>query len=341
MTQSSKASCARKIFPKQPKIKFITSRKFLERFLRDSLRLSVIASTSAGSVHSQMPQSVFERVEMDICLACVHPFLVHHISHPESFFSLLFRQFCMQKKVFLSVRCLSPCDHHGRKTLNEILYFFRRLCSSDLSVQSDCNASPLLAHNLYQNSSASSQSLLHNPYRHLVATSQQNSSSIAGGLNLSASAASLTPPTTASSSTPTQTITTLSNNLYNNNHLYQHHNATTTLSGSGHHSKHNSSGISGASAAISHHHPTPIEGLTALSSIGSSALHLTNPICGNSNSLTTGELGMSHWLDGGSNSGKKKTNQLSFKSNKSMGFEPNFYRFFLTRIFFPFKLSQL
>lgn len=217
----------------------------------------------------------------------------------------------MRKKRFTqSDVSLHVCnDHHGRKALNEILYLFiRRLCSSDLSIQSDCNASPLLAHNLYQNSSASSQSLLHNPYRHLVATSQQNSSSIAGGLNLSASAASLTPPTPASSSTPSQTITTLSNNLYNNNHLYQHHNATTSLSGSGHHSKHNSSGISGASAAISHHHPTPIEGLTALSSIGSSALHLTNPICGgNSSSLSSAELGMSHWLaDGGSNSGKKK-----------------------------------
>jgi hypothetical protein len=163
-----------------------------------------------------------------------------------------------------------------------------------LSAQSDCSASPLLAHNLYQNS--------HNPYRHLSSAQQQNSP----GLNLSAAA--LTPHTTASSSTPTQTVTTLSNNLYNNNHLYQHHNATTTLSGGGGHlAKHNSSAGSGTSAAIAHHHPTPIEGLTALSSLGSStALHLTNSLCGgSSNSLSAAELGMSHWLtDGGSNSGE-------------------------------------
>lgn len=186
------------------------------------------------------------------------------------------------------------------------IFLLHRLCSSDISAQSDYGVSPLLAHNLYQGSSsipASSQSLLHNSYRHLVA-SQQQQNSLIGGLNLSASSASsLTPPATASSSAPTQAITTLSNNLYNNNHLYQHHNATTTLSGSGHNSKNNSSSSSGASAALSHHHPTPIEGLTALSS---TTLHLTNSLCGgSSNSLTAAELGMSHWLtDGGSNSGK-------------------------------------
>lgn len=185
----------------------------------------------------------------------------------------------------------------------------RRLCSSDLSIQSDCSA-PLLAHNLYQSSStiaSSSQSLLHNSYRHLVSTQQQNSPSLIGGLNLSSSSSAtsaLTPPVAASSSAPTQTITTLSNNLYNNSHLYQHHNA----SGSGHGSKHNSSASSGASAAISHHHPTPIEGLTALSSLGSSTLHLSNSLCGgSSNSLTAAELGMSQWLsDGGSNSGETR-----------------------------------
>lgn len=150
----------------------------------------------------------------------------------------------------------------------------------------------------------------------------------------------MTPPTTASSSTPTQTITTLSNNLYNNNHLYQHHNATTTLSGSGHHSKHNSSGISGASAAISHHHPTPIEGLTALSSIGSSALHLTNPICGgNSNSLTSAELGMSHWLDGGSNSGKKNSTSFIHTVNKDSNHLNQL--FLATRLFFLQTLPTL
>lgn len=188
---------------------------------------------------------------------------------------------------------------------------FYRLCNSDLSVQSDCSSLPLLAHNLYQNSSAlpsSSQSLLHNPYRHLVATQQQNSQSLIGGLNLSASSSAtsaLTPSTLVSAPTPAQTITTLSNNLYNNNHLYQNHNSTATLTGNGHISKHNSSLSSGASAAISHHHPTPIEGLTALSSLGSSSLHLTNSLCGgSSNSLSASELGMSHWLaDGGSNSG--------------------------------------
>ncbi|CRK87447.1 CLUMA_CG001248, isoform A [Clunio marinus] len=186
-----------------------------------------------------------------------------------------------------------------------------RLCSSEVSVQNYCSASPLLAHNIYQNSSSipsSSQSLLHNPYRHLVAAQQQNSPTLIGGLNLSASSSAtsaLTPPTTVPSSTPTQTITTLSN-YNNNNHLYQHHNSTTTLSGSGHNSKHNSSTSSGTSAALTHHHPTPIEGLTALSSLGSSTLHLTNSLCGgSSNSLTAAELGMSHWLtDGGSNSVK-------------------------------------
>lgn len=186
--------------------------------------------------------------------------------------------------------------------------FICRLCSSDLSAHSDCSGPPLLAHNIYQNSSALPSSSLHNPYRHLVANQHQNSSSLIGGLNLSASSSAvsaLTPPT-ASSSAPTQTITTLSNNLYNNNHLYQHHNATTTLSGSGHVSKHNSSASSGASAAISHHHPTPIEGLTALSSLGSSTLHLGNSLCGGTaNTLSATELGMSHWLtDGGSNSGE-------------------------------------
>ena len=198
------------------------------------------------------------------------------------------------------------------KSFVSCLAIIFRLCSSDLSVQSDCNASPLLAHNLYQNTSSlpsASQSLLHNPYRHFVSAQQLNSTSTSGGLNLSASSSAvsaLTPPTTASSSAPAQTITTLSNNLYNNNHLYQHHNSTASLSGSGHVLKQNSSTCSGTSAAISHHHPTPIEGLTALSSLGSSSLHLTNSLCGgSSNSLSASELGMSHWLaDGGSSSGK-------------------------------------
>jgi len=184
---------------------------------------------------------------------------------------------------------------------NEHLPFFYRLCSSDLSLQSDCSASPLLVHNIYQNSSSLPQSSLHNPYRHLVTTpQQQNSPALAGGLNLSASSAP-TPSSTTLSSAPTQTITTLSNNLYNNNHLYQHQHSTS----GGHVAKHNSSTSSGASAAISHHHPTPIEGLTALSSLGSSTLHLPNTLCGgSSNSLSATELGMSHWLaDGGSNSG--------------------------------------
>lgn len=186
------------------------------------------------------------------------------------------------------------------KYLKTIFSALCRLCSSDISAQSDCGVSPLLAHNLYQ-SSTSIPSSLHNSYRHLVASQQQQQqNTLIGGLNLSASA--LTPPTTASSSAPTQAITTLSNNLYNNNHLYQHNNSATTLSG-GHNSKHGSSSNSGASA-ISHHHPTPIEGLTALSS---TTLHLTNSLCGgSSNSLTAAELGMSHWLtDGGSNSGEK------------------------------------
>lgn len=200
------------------------------------------------------------------------------------------------------------CFCSNRKYLKRFLHnSFRRLCSSDISAQSDCGGSSLLSHNIYQNTASipsSSQSLLHNPYRHLVSSQQQQQHSLIGGLNLSASssaASALTPPTTASSA-PTQTITTLSNNLYNNNHLYQHQNST-TLSGSGHNSKHNSSSSSGASAAISNHHPTPIEGLTALSS---TTLHLTNSLCGgSSNSLSAAELGMSHWLtDGGSNSGE-------------------------------------
>jgi len=100
------------------------------------------------------------------------------------------------------------------------------------------------------------------------------------------------------------------NNIYNNNHLYQHHhhiNSTTSLSGSVHNSKHNNSSTSsGTATAITAHHPTPIEGLTALSSLGSSALHLTtNSLCGGSSNSLGSELVMSNWLsDGPSNSGK-------------------------------------
>lgn len=208
-----------------------------------------------------------------------------------------------------------------RNVINKHFTIICRLCSSDLSVQGDCSGSPLLAHNLYQNSSPSSN--LHNTYRHLA---QQNSPSVIGGLNLSASSSAvsaLTPPTALSSSAPAHTITTLSNNPYNNNHLYQHHNATTSLSSSGHISKHNLSTGSGTSAAISHHHPTPIEGLTALSSLGSSTLQLSNSLCGgSSNSMSASELGMSHWLNDGSSSGEADED-------------------FLGKIIFYFKFQQL
>ncbi|KAL7030597.1 hypothetical protein ACKWTF_006722 [Chironomus riparius] len=201
-----------------------------------------------------------------------------------------------------------------------------RLCSSEITTQSDCNVSPLLSsYNLHQNS-PSNQSLLHNhQYRNLSSTTtthqQQNSPALISGLNLSSTStvsSASTPPSNVSSSSsssiPTSaSITTLSNNnnIYNNNHLYQHHhhhiNSTTSLSGSVHNSKHNNSSVSsGAATAITAHHPTPIEGLTALSSLGSSALHLTtNSLCGGSSNSLGSELGMSHWLsDGPSNSVK-------------------------------------
>lgn len=192
---------------------------------------------------------------------------------------------------------------------------FCRLCSADISSQADCNgtSSLLAAHNLYQSSTASS---FHNPYRHL-----QPSSLIGGGLNLSTSSSSSgnNPAHTSSgssASSQSQAITTISNNLYtnnnNNNHLYQHHQVTAaTLAG--HNLKHSSSSSSGNSSSSSnHHHPTPIEGLTALSSLGaSSTLHLTNTTAlgggAGSNSIAASELGMSHWLaDGGSNSGETR-----------------------------------
>jgi hypothetical protein len=87
----------------------------------------------------------------------------------------------------------------------------------------------------------------------------------------------------------------LSNNLYNNNHLY-HLNSTTSLSGSINSSKHNNSSTSSGASTITHH-PTPIEGLTALSSLGSSSIHLAaNSLCGGSSNTLAPELGMSHWL---------------------------------------------
>jgi hypothetical protein len=162
---------------------------------------------------------------------------------------------------------------------------------------------------LYQSTTASTFS---SPYRHL----QQNSSLI-GGLNLSTSSSSSSsgnnPSHTSSissTSSQSQTITTISNNPYtnnnnNNNHLYQHHQVTAALSGHNS-SKHSSSSSSGNSTTSSHHLPTPIEGLTALSTLGASSLHLNSLTSGGSNTLTASEqLGMSHWLtDGGSNSGK-------------------------------------
>ncbi|KAG5685111.1 hypothetical protein PVAND_014308 [Polypedilum vanderplanki] len=183
-----------------------------------------------------------------------------------------------------------------------------RLCSAEISTQSDCSISPaLLPYNLHQNSS--NQTLLNHQYNRHNQQQQQNSPSLIGGLNLSASSSSTsaTSPTGASSSAPSTipttstSITTLSNNLYNNNHLYQHHHhhhLNTTTGSSGHNSKHNLSTSSGTAATAITHHPTPIEGLTALSSLGSSTLHLpTNSLCsGNSNSLSA-ELGMSHWLN--------------------------------------------
>lgn len=53
--------------------------------------------------------------------------------------------------------------------------------------------------------------------------------------------------------------------------------------------------------------PTPLDGLTALSSIGSSSLHQSNSTGGggSSGSLGTPDLGMSHWLsDSSSNAGE-------------------------------------
>lgn len=124
-----------------------------------------------------------------------------------------------------------------------------------------------------------------------------------------------------------------SNNLYsnnnsNNNHLYHHNNLTTSSStgcGSGssgiNNSVHNTrlnllsstttssltkhSGIL-SSSTIHQHHPTPLDGLAALSSLGNSSLHLSNSISGSSsNSLGTPDLGMTHWLsDATSNAGK-------------------------------------
>lgn len=192
------------------------------------------------------------------------------------------------------------------------MFDFHRHCSADIPSQADCNgtSSLLAAHNLYQSSTASS---FHNPYRHL-----QPNALIGGGLNLSTSSSSGNNPAHTSSGAPassqSQAITTISNNLYsnnnNNNHLYQHHQVTAaTLAG--HNLKHSSSSSSGNSSSSSNHHPTPIEGLTALSSLGSSStLHLTNTtalgVSGTgSNSIAASELGMSHWLaDGGSNSGE-------------------------------------
>lgn len=187
---------------------------------------------------------------------------------------------------------------------------FRRLCSADIPSQADCNgsASLLAAHNLYQSTTSSS---FHTPYRHL----QPNT--LIGGLNLSTTSSSSSssgnnPAHTSSgssASSQSQAITTISNNLYsnnnNNNHLYQHHQVTAAAASLvGHNSKHSSS--SSGNSSSTNHHPTPIEGLTALSSLGSSTLHLTNTLGGSgSNSIAASELGMSHWLaDGGSNSGE-------------------------------------
>lgn len=123
-----------------------------------------------------------------------------------------------------------------------------------------------------------------------------------------------------------------SNNLYNNNnssnninnHLYHHNNLTTSSStgcGGINNSVHNTrlnllsstttssstkhSGIL-SSSTIHQHHPTPLDGLAALSALGNSSLHLSNSISGSSsNSLGTPDLGMTHWLsDATSNAGK-------------------------------------
>lgn len=172
---------------------------------------------------------------------------------------------------------------------------FYRLCSVELSSPIDCSGTPLLSHSLNQQNSSASQSLFHHQYR------QHNSQTASiSGLNLSSSAtapSAIPTPTisvSSSSSLPTSTSATptLSNNLYNNNHLY-HLNSTTSLSGGINNSKHNNS-----SSNSGNHHPTPIEGLTALSSLGSSSLHLTaNSLCGgSSNTALAPELGMSHWL---------------------------------------------
>jgi hypothetical protein len=229
------------------------------------------------------------------------------------------------RHMFLCHRCKyrSECLWGVKGTCAQMLInksnSIHRLCGAEISTQSDCSVSPaasLLPYSLHPSSSSANQSLLSHhhqqqqqQYRHSQ-QQQQNSPSLIGGLNLSSStntptsSSSATIPTTASAS-----ITTLSNNLYNNNHLYQHHHHhLNTTTGSGHHSsKHNASSSGTAAAPAITHHPTPIEGLTALSSLGGSTLHLTaNSLCGgNSNSLGA-ELGMSHWLsEGPSNSGRK------------------------------------
>lgn len=136
-----------------------------------------------------------------------------------------------------------------------------------------------------------------------------------------------------------------SNNLYSNNnnsnnnnninnHLYHHNNLTTSSSsgcsigggGGINNSVHNTrlnllpstttssstkhsgilSSLSSSSSTIHQHHPTPLDGLAALSALGNSSLHLSNSISGSSsNSLGTPDLGMTHWLsDPTSNAGK-------------------------------------
>ena len=200
-----------------------------------------------------------------------------------------------------------------------------RICSQDLSNQNDCNSPPLLGNNLFHNSHS------HNhPYRQFV---PQQSPSISG-LNLSSSSSSSsavsTPPTTSSISTSAATLSTNqnaitqltqnsnhihsnSNNVYNN-HPYLQHNpipASTnrlnlsTASTAGPHSV--SSGVS----SISHQQSlsTPLDGLTALTAIGSSSLHLSS-----TSSLGTSDLGMSHWLADGS-SGKNPRNYLKLSLN--------------------------
>lgn len=198
------------------------------------------------------------------------------------------------------------------------MIYFYRLCSQDLSNQNDCNSPPLLGNNLFHNS----HSLHNHPYRQFV---PQQSPSVISGLNLSSSSSSSsaisTPPTTSSISTNAATLSTNqnaitqipqnsnhihsnSNNVYNN-HPYLQHNPIPTassnrlnLSASSTTGPH--SGVSSGVSTISQQQSlsTPLDGLTALTSIGSSSLHLSN---------STADLGMSHWLADGS-SGK-----ISFK----------------------------